>query len=464
VLTEALFSFLESLPAARGAEILAEQIAMVDGATPSERLVELMHGCATLHKLGQVVARDRRLDEGFRRKLQLLELMEPRVPFSELEPVIRGDLAEEIAEFDIQMGDGAIAQGSVAVVAPMRWLDPEDGARKAGVLKVLKPGVRERMGEELVALTAAAEVLDGRRDEHELPALDYDATFRTVRELLGHEVLLDEEQAHLAEAAQLFRRWKDVHVPALLPFGTPNITAMERVDGVKVTDVLGWSGPSRRRLGRTIVRALIAQPMFSRASAALFHADGHAGNLLADADGRLVLLDWSLAGRLSKECRTELAQLVVGAIMLDARRLAGTLDRLAVGIVDEPVLRSLAEEAVAEVQGGAVPGPSWLTRILDRAAGKGVRFGDDLLLFRKTLFTATGVVGDVSDDCDLETVLISAAMDTFAHDMPRRAFESFDSHDFGTHLSNADLMNILWSSPQTAAKFWGETWRDWLKV
>jgi ubiquinone biosynthesis protein len=65
------------------------------------------------------------------------------------------------------------------------------------------------------------------------------------------------------------------------------MTAMERVDGRKVTDP-GSSPRERRRLARTLIEALIAQPFWSdSAASAIFHADPHAGNLFVTDDGRL---------------------------------------------------------------------------------------------------------------------------------------------------------------------------------
>src|ERR1043165_8875034 len=69
--------FLERLPAARLRLIFVEQGRMPTSATIPDRLFVLLRQLPTLHKLGQVVARDHRLSPSFRTRLQQLESMRP---------------------------------------------------------------------------------------------------------------------------------------------------------------------------------------------------------------------------------------------------------------------------------------------------------------------------------------------------------------------------------------------------
>jgi len=52
-----------------------------------------------------------------------------------------------------------------------------------------------------------------------------------------------------------------------------------------------------------------------------FHADPHAGNVLVTADGRLCLLDWGLAGHLTRRLRHALADLFIAAAAHDAEQV-----------------------------------------------------------------------------------------------------------------------------------------------
>ena len=68
------------------------------------------------------------------------------------------------------------------------------------------------------------------------PPLEYREVFDQVREKLGTEVNLRGEQAHLEQAKETYASEPEVLIPRLLPFCSSRVTAMERIDGHKVTE------------------------------------------------------------------------------------------------------------------------------------------------------------------------------------------------------------------------------------
>ena len=195
---------------------------MPSGTSVAGRIVCLLHHLPTLHKLRQVVARDHRLDGGFRARLQQLESLEPRMPL----PAIIRLLDREFAGWrkaGIELGRRALAEGSVAVVLPFVERDA------SGAFKLLKPGIEARLHEELAIWGALGDFLEEDCQRYHLPQLDYRETFETVRDLLVHEVHLDEEQRHVTQAAKDYADMESVVIPKLLPFCTPRLTAMERL-------------------------------------------------------------------------------------------------------------------------------------------------------------------------------------------------------------------------------------------
>jgi len=453
LVAEALLFFLEQLPAPRLLEIAAEQSRLPPPAPLAARAVAVLRRCPTLHKLGQVVARDRRLAPELRRHLQGLESSPPAAPVAELLRAMGGGPPPE------WQLDAPLAEGSVAVVVPFTWREGAAPPRE-GVLKILKPGVEERLQEELEIWPRLGQFLEERSARHGLPVLEYRETLERVRTLLQGEVRLDRERDHLAAAARFYAGSPAVLIPRLLPFSTPRATAMERVRGRKAPEAGGGAAP-RRRLAETILAALVAQPFWSAAPTATFHADPHAGNLFCSDDGRLAVLDWSLVARLSKAQRVRLMQILLGALCLDAPRIAEAAAALAAGRTDADAIRTAAAVAVGEVRGGRGPGFAWLLRLLDRLVASGAAtFPEDLLFFRKALLSLLGVVADVSADCDLDAVLSRAAGAELCREWPARILAAPDSRAFGTHLSNADLLGLWLSLPATAARFWAGLWRD----
>ena len=148
MVTDAPLFFLERLSPARVEAIIAEQLTMPVGASMIHRIVAVMHHCPTLHKMGQVVARHEKLDPELRHRLQRLETMEPTTPLSAIMPILEHEQLPGLAGEGIQLAAAPLAEASVAVVLPFTW--NVCGHRRAeGVFKVLRPGVQDRLNEEL---------------------------------------------------------------------------------------------------------------------------------------------------------------------------------------------------------------------------------------------------------------------------------------------------------------------------
>jgi ubiquinone biosynthesis protein len=377
-----------------------------------------------------------------------------------IEPIAREQLGQAIERLEIRIGPRALAEASVAVVLPGSWRSP-GGSRTEGVLKVLKPSVAERLGEELAVLARLGDYLDERREAYGLPAIAHRATFDTVGDLLRHEVRLGLEQRHLVGARQRYASFPAVQVPALLPFSTPSLTAMERVHGVTVTDTRIGSDAERRRLdprsrAEIVVRSLLAAPVFDHRDDAVFHADPHAGNLFATDDGRLAVLDWSLVGHLGKQDRVAITRIVLGALCQDQGDLAEALGELAGNSPSRELLADPIANALHEVRCGRLPGPGWLVDFLDGVVAAGVSFPASLLLFRKTLFTLRGVVADIDPSCSIDAVFLAAAMRRLVEEWPSRLAASPLSRSFATHVSMLDLARVCTWAPATVMGWWSQ--------
>ncbi len=517
LLADGLRFFLERLSAARLRRVLAEQADLPACAPIAQRVVALLHHVPALHKLGQVVARDRRLHPGFRRRLQQLESLAPRTPTTEVVRLLEKEF-KGWRKAGIELGPEPLAEGSVAVVMPFTWreghgvagrpapLPPrrwsgdqgdrgsaavvvdyedqegDDDEKKAGgssgpralpegVFKVLKPAISDLLEEDLDILGALGSFLDEDCERYHLPRLDYRETLETIRDLLLHEVRLDEEQRHLAEAAKIYSSMRSVIIPGLLPFCSERLTAMERLYGQKITGKILPQGLSRRGLARVIGEALIARPIFSSQPAALFHADPHAGNLFLTAQGRVGILDWSLAGRLRKSDRVALVQLLLGGLTLDAGSMEQAVGELTHKPPAQPGLRDVLDASLRELRWGTLPGVGWLIRLLDELVLRaGVRFETDLLLFRKSLLTLEGVLADLvqADQVEGCALLNEAVLATFLErwmaEWPERFYTPADARSYTTHLSTADVVGLLWSTPARAARWWAGTGADLLRV
>jgi ubiquinone biosynthesis protein len=457
IVANGLTFFLRHLSPARLAEVFQAQTELPADADLSRRLVPFLHACPALHKIGQVVARNRHLDRELRRHLQELESLEPRTPLEQLRPVLARDLGPALEQYRVRMAERHLAEGSVAVVVPLTWSDPADGAGappRHGVAKVLRPGIAARLAEDLHILDQLAGHLEEQGAALRLPPLAYRDILAEVAELLTQEVQLRQEQTHLRRAGAQFAGQAEVYVPRLLPFCTDALTAMDRVYGRKVTDPNAAGAWWRPALFRATVRALLSGVLFSRDASVLFHGDPHAGNLWVTRDGRLALLDWSLAGQLTADDRVQVSQIVLGGWALDAPRVAAAAGRLASPDNDADRIRRGVDAALSDLRWYRLAGPSWVIGLLDALSRAGVRFPPHLLLFRKAFLTLQGVLADVCPSCSLETTLLAEALAEYAWDWPRRWWKVLEDRDYGTHVSSADLLHLVLRAPALLARVW----------
>ena len=447
--------FLERLPVHRLADLFADQFALPQDAGPATRLVTLLAQCPTLHKLGQVLARNRQLPQEVRSQLQTLESMTPSTPMEHILLRIREELPQDLP---VVLAQHVLAEGSVAVVLPFTW--QENGETRHGVFKVLKPGIEEKCSEEIAVWLELGLFLEQRSRTLGLPALDYRRTLDSVRELLSNEIHLQTEQHNLRAARAFYADEARIHIPQLLPWCTPRVTAMERIFGEKVSDA---ELPVQRRiaLASVMVSALVGQPFWSRGDMAMLHADLHGGNLFAAHDGRLAVLDWSLTLRLSRADRELLVSIILGGLTLDARRIRQAVAALGAISEDNPVLGQTVERALDRIVFEArFPGLQWLLEWLDELAQEtATGFRHDFVLFRKTWLSLSGVIGDLAGEQSPDVQLLGLGLKRFMAELPARASAPPASMDFSTHMSNADILRLGASAWLVPVRYWARFWR-----
>jgi len=446
--------FLTRLPAHRVQAIVVGQLALPEDADAAARLVSLLLQCPTLHKLGQVLARNRQLPRQIRLGLQTLESMLPSTPMEQVLERIH----EELPHHSLQLAPQSLAEGSVAVVLPFTYR--ENGKTRDGVLKVLKPGIEDKFTEELGVWLELGAFLEERGRALGLTPLDYRGTLDSVRELLSNEIHLEVEQRNLRDAAMFYADEPRLLIPRLLPWCTHKLTAMERIVGDKVTDA-ELSPQVRAEFAGLMVSTLIGQPFWSREETAVLHADLHAGNLFATQEGRLAVLDWSLILHLSMADRRALVSIILGGLTLDAARIRREVAALGAMPEADPVLSRAVERALDRVVfQHCFPGFEWLLEMLDELARDRVTgFREDFVLFRKTWFSLAGVIDDLVERHSPDTQLLGLGFMRFLEELPLRLSAPPESARFSSHISNADILRICASGWLVSMRYWMRFWR-----
>jgi predicted unusual protein kinase regulating ubiquinone biosynthesis (AarF/ABC1/UbiB family) len=117
---------------------------------------------------------------------------------------------------------------------------------------------------------------------------------------------------------------------------------MEYIPGIKITDVaaLDEIGVDRQKLVIDVHKVFFTMLLRH----AIFHADPHPGNVSVGKDGKIILYDYGMVGRLDNETRMRLIRLYLALVEKDARRTVTAMNDL--GMLTPDYNRTVIEKAI----------------------------------------------------------------------------------------------------------------------
>lgn len=400
---DAMMFVVSRLSPARLAPKLLEQLELPPTTPVEMRLLRLIAKVPGLQKLGQVIARNRHLHPALRNALAKLENGIRDVKPEDIRAMIQRDLGPRVKTFAIQIAPQILKEASVSAVVRFSWRNPDTRRRERGVFKVLKPHIPEYFAEDMNYLQGLAQYFGDRHHTYGFAAHLIPDTFRKVRRLLRHEVNFAREQKTLIEASALYRSFPGVRIPRVIrPLCTSTITALTEERGIKVTSAAARLPlAQRRKVAEQLVETLVAVPLFSSTQDAIFHGDPHAGNLLYDnKSGELVILDWALRERLSREQRRHLALLFLMVTLRDPVGISNEVvalsqQRIRVTSPRGRRVRETVAKFLDQMSASRMPSGADAMRLLERVAIEGVKFPSSLIMLSKVMFTLEGILGDI---------------------------------------------------------------------
>ncbi len=229
-----------------------------------------------------------------------------------IEAALGGRLEDHFVEFGPPVAAASIAQVHKAVVI-------EDGVRRTVAVKVLRPNVERRFKRDLDSYFFAARMIE--RFHAPTRRLKPVAVVETLARTTEIEMDLRLEAAAISEMAENIKGDAGFRVPVVDWKRTAKrVLTMEWIDGVPIADRerIQAAGHDPRALGLTVLQSFLRHAMRD----GFFHADMHQGNLLVDAEGRVVAVDFGIMGRLGPKERRFLAEILHGIITRDYRRAA----------------------------------------------------------------------------------------------------------------------------------------------
>ncbi len=286
-------------------------------------------------KLGQwLSARADILPQPYMEELAKLQDNVPAAPFDQVKPIIEDSVGVIPDTFD-DFNTTPISGASLGQV----YRATLDGKEVA--VKVRRPKIEQIVAKDVAVLKRVLPAVLSFVD----PNLRFSgkAMLAQFIESIHEEMDYTLESKNLLTVRSNMAENKKVLIPTVYQtHSTETVLVMEYLPGIKITDIesLDAAGIDRHQLVADIHRVFFT--MLLRYS--VFHADPHPGNISVTSDGRIILYDFGMIGRLDPKTRLRLIRLYLALVERDPPRTVNAMDDL--GMLAPGYNRSIMEKAI----------------------------------------------------------------------------------------------------------------------
>jgi len=308
-----------------------------------------------------------------------------------------------VAEFERGLGSSGMDQFATFDFAPVACASIgqvhratlADGRRVA--VKVRRPGVRADIDVDLALLRSLLRL--AMRVSRTVRTYDPAALLDEFADMLRGETDYKIEAENMNVVRRAFASDDVVTVPrAMTELTSESVLIMDWIEGIPLSrpEELDARGTNRAALARAVTHAY-AHMMFQSDR---FHADPHPGNLIAQTDDRLGVVDFGEVGYMNDGTRTALMRLLGAVLVGDSAALgnavvafsrsARDVDRRGLGPDLAKILRPITDTTLQDMKLGRVLGE--LFHVLRRY---GLVLPADLAVLLKTVIECEGTTSEI---------------------------------------------------------------------
>ena len=270
-------------------------------------------------KLGQwLSSRADILPQPYLVELSKLQDSVPSAPFDQVKPIIEKDIGPINEKFD-EINPDSISGASLGQV----YRGSISGQQI--VVKVKRPGIEKIVAKDLKVLKTILPLALRFVD----PNLRYsvNAMLSQFIETIHEEMDYTNESENLKKIKKNMENSHQVIVPSVYDdYSSKNVLTMEYLPGIKVTNVqaLDEKGIDREQLVIDIHKIFFTMLL----KHSIFHADPHPGNISVTDDGKLILYDYGMVGRINNETRFKLIRLYLALVEKNPSRVVNAMNDL----------------------------------------------------------------------------------------------------------------------------------------
>ena len=367
-----------------------------------EKLCAALQGMGTTFiKLGQFLAtRPDIIGEEMAKDLEKLQDKVPAFNLFEAKKIIKKEIGEKQFNNIIEISE-PIAAASIAQVHIAK-IKNENQEREVAV-KILRPDIEKLFNEELDALMLFAYIIENSISKAK--RLKLVEVVHLLREITNIEMDLRFEAAAANELYENTKQDFGFNVPKIYwNYTTKKILTLDKVKGVSIRehDKLEESGVDLKKLAENLIQHFLKQAVRD----GFFHGDMHQGNLFVDEKGNIIPVDFGIMGRLDKNNRKFLAEILYGFITRDYIKVAevhfqaGLVPRDASKEEFAQALRSVGEpifgQSIKDISGGNL-----LAQLFEITEKFNMATQPSLLLLQKTMVVVEGVARKIYPETNI---------------------------------------------------------------
>jgi len=370
--------------------------------SPATKLCNALQNMGTTFiKLGQFLAtRPDIIGDNISKELEKLQDKLPAFSSTQAKNIIKEELGEEIFSRIINLSE-PIAAASIAQVHFANIRDSSNMPQVA--IKILRPNIEKIFNEELDALLLLAYIIQNLIKKTK--RLKLVEVVQLLREITNVEMDLRFEAAAANEFLENTKNDLGFEVPKIYwNYTSKKVLCLTRVDGISIREVekLKLLNIDTKKLAKNIIQNFLKHAIRD----GFFHADMHQGNIFVSKNGDIVPVDFGIMGRLDKNNKKYLAEILYGFIKRDYKKVADV--HFLAGLVPHNIsrdefaqaLRSIGEPIFGQSVKN-ISGSKLLSQLFYVTERFNMQTQIQLLLLQKTMVVVEGVARKLEPDTNI---------------------------------------------------------------
>ena len=278
-----------------------------------------------------------------------------------------------------------------------------ENEQKEVAIKILRPNIEKIFNKELEALMLFAYLVELFMPKTR--RLKLVEVVHLLKEITSIEMDLRFEAAAANELKNNTIGDPNFKVPSIFwDLTTKRILTLEKVDGIPIREIekIENADINKSQLAKSVIQNFLRQAVGD----GFFHGDMHQGNLFVDNQGNIIPVDFGIMGRLDKNNRKYLADILYGFIQRDYEKVAEVHFKAGLVPLDESketfsqALRSIGEpifgQSIKNISAGKL-----LAQLFEITEKFNMTTQPQLLLLQKNMVVVEGVARSLDENANI---------------------------------------------------------------